>query len=136
MSLKEDQLSNKNAIFSEWIANYKELKLYTQQGLPRTLSADDLVDFKAPPEDWLKETRQQRARSGHAGKPAASQTQSTYTVQFDATTGQTDKENLVRALGKGQKGGPSATSSISLYIAWEQEGAARPANWKCASVRF
>ena len=71
--------------------------------------------------------------------PAGSQTPSTYTVQFDATSGNADKGNLVRALQKGQEGGPSATSSISLFIAWEREGAAsatRPPNWKCASIRF
>jgi hypothetical protein len=138
MSLKEAHLPHKESVFNEWIAKYKDLKPYTQQGMPRTLSADDLVGFNAPNEAWLSQTRPQRGRSGGAGKPPESQTPSTYTVQFDATSGTADKANLLTALKKGQKGGPSATSSISLFIAWEREGASAtaPAPWRCASIRF
>jgi hypothetical protein len=93
MSLTANQLTNKNAVFNEWIAKYPELKTYTQQGLARTLSADDLLGFTAPDAAWLNETKQQRARSGQAGKPTGSQTSSTYTVQFDATSGNADKNN-------------------------------------------
>jgi hypothetical protein len=131
MSPTANQLTNKNAVFNEWIAKYPELKTYIQQGLARTLSVADLLGFTAR---TLLGSKQPNNLS-----PAPSQTPSTYTVQFDPTTGNADKSNLVRALQKGQKGGPSATNSISLFIAWEQEGAAsatRPPNWQCASVRF
>jgi hypothetical protein len=134
MSLKEIALtlpSAKDSIFKELIAKNKDLDTYTYPGIPRTISADDLADFKAPDENWLSKTRPQRARTG-------GQTESTYTVEFDATSGSTDKENLKKALNKGQKGGPSATSSISLFVVWEQAvpNTNAPAPWKCALIKF
>jgi hypothetical protein len=150
MSPTADKLTNKSAVFNEWIAKYPELKNYTQQGLPRTLLADDLLGFTAPNAAWLEATKPPRARSRQIGtdqgmrtlSPEPAQNPSTYTVQFDAASGNADKANLVRALQKGQKGEPSATNSISLFVVWLQEGvtsAARQtetAPWKCASGEF
>jgi hypothetical protein len=150
MSLREDQLNNRTAVFNEWIAKYPELNTYTQPGIPRTLSADDLVGFTAPDAAWLEATKPPRPRSRQIGtdqgmktlSAVPAQTPSAYTVQFDAASGNTDKANLMKALGKGQKGGPSATNSISLFIVWVREGVestvrqTETAPWQCASVRF
>jgi len=95
MSLRVDQLNNKTAVFNEWIAKYPELKTYTQQGLRRTLSADDLVGFTAPDAAWLEATKPPRTRSRQIGtdqgmrtlSPEPAQTPSAYTVQFDGASG-------------------------------------------------
>jgi hypothetical protein len=132
MSLTEKELSSKNAVFDEWTTKYTQLKTYTQHGIApaRTISADDLVNFKAPDETWLKQTRQQRGRSGPAGKPKESQTESSYTVQFSKTSDLTD---VVQALRAGTKA-TGTSRIISLFIAWEQAGASAPSPWKCASI--
>lgn len=39
MSLKENQLGDHNAVFKEWIGKYSILKAYTQDGVPRQLTA-------------------------------------------------------------------------------------------------
>jgi hypothetical protein len=67
MSLTADKLTNKSAVFNEWIGKYPELKNYTQQGLPRTLSADDLLGFTAPNAAWREATKPPRARSRQIG---------------------------------------------------------------------
>jgi hypothetical protein len=139
MSLKEAQLSNKTAVFNEWITKYK-LETYTQPGMPRIISENDLMTFKGPDENWLKETRQQRARSGQTGElpdgmkyeTSGAQTQSTYTVQFDAKSEQKDIERVKDGLQKGINA-TGTTYNISLFIAWEQSLSNVPAPWKCAT---
>jgi|SoiMetStandDraft_2_1073263.scaffolds.fasta_scaffold207489_1 hypothetical protein len=132
MSLKEQQLASQSAVFNEWIEKHKELKPYAQEGIKpaRTIRADDLLGFKAPDETWLSKTRQQRERSGQAGKPVGSQTQSTYTVQFNKASDLTD---VVKALTAGANA-TGTTRMIPLYIAWEQAGTDAPPPSKCASI--
>jgi len=140
MSLKEAQLKDKTAVFNEWTKKYNKLQTYTQQGMPRTISANDLLSFQGPNEAWLKDTRPQRARSGQTGvepsgmkyETAGAQTESTYTVQFDPTS---EKEDLERVLDGLQKGinATGTTYTIPLFIAWEQAVSNTPAPCRCAT---
>ena len=60
MSLTEDKLTNKTAVFNEWIARYTELKPYTKDGVPRILKADSLSGFNppfGPVKTWIDEDR-------------------------------------------------------------------------------
>jgi hypothetical protein len=125
MSLKEAQLGNQTAVFNEWIAKHQKLKPFTQEGMPRTIRADDLTGFKKPDETWLSQTRQQRGRVGSA-------TPSTYTVVQFSNNDVTDVVSALQA-GKNAKG---TTRVIPLHIAWEQavEATNAPAPWKCASI--
>jgi hypothetical protein len=137
MSLREDQLSDANAVFDEWTTKYPFLKTFTQPGIPRTISAADLIGFTAPDEQWLSQTRPLRSRSRQVGtepsgmrvQTGGAETQSNYTVQFDPTTEQADKANIARGLPKGAQA-TGTTYQIKLYIAWEH--ADPPPPWNCA----
>ena len=59
MPLTEDKLTNKTAVFNEWIARYTELKPYTKDGVPRQLTANSLAGFNPPPgnqvvQKWIR----------------------------------------------------------------------------------
>lgn len=149
MSLRENQLTDQTAVLNEWIGRYSALKPYAKSGVLRQLTANSLSGFNPPfgaVQTSIDETfwgslrrtllgskqpnnnvpAQDKLASQLARKPPPP-------IRYSLTQHpETRIKPTLRALQKGQKGGPSATSSISLYIAWEQDGAARPPNWKCA----
>jgi hypothetical protein len=57
MSLTEDQVRDKKAVFKELIDRYQELKPFTDISRPgRSLRADSLEEFDPPPAHWLEKT--------------------------------------------------------------------------------
>ena len=73
MSLREDQLTNKNAVFNEWIGRYSVLKPYTKDGVPRQLTANSLSGFNPPfdrVQTWIDDIKKQRGRRGGTTDPA------------------------------------------------------------------
>jgi hypothetical protein len=109
MSLSENQLSNKKAVFNEWIGRYPALKPYTKDGVPRLLTEDSLSGFNAPPgnqlvQTWIDDIKKQRGRSGgttnQGTAPKTPLPPPTFTIQFDESNAEGDQTTLVKALQK------------------------------------
>ena len=139
MSLTEDKLTNKPAVFNEWIARYTELKPYTKDGVPRILKADSLSGFNppfGPVKTWIDDLKKQRGRSGGTTDPASAPKTPppplTFTIQFDAHNAQADKDKLVKALQNVKN-----SCDVLLYIAREKpDKTTEQAPWSIASVKL
>lgn len=141
MSLSENQLSNKKAVFNEWIGRYPALKPYTKDGVPRLLTEDSLSGFNAPPgnqqvQRWIDDIKKQRGRSGgttdQGATPKTPPPPPTFTIQFDESNADGDKTTLVKALQK-----KTNSCDVVLYIAREKpDKTTEQAPWSIACVKF
>jgi hypothetical protein len=141
MSLKENQLGDHNAVFKEWIGKYSILKPYTQDGVPRQLTANSLSGFNPPPgnqqvQKWIDDIKKQRGRSGGTtdpnSTPGTPAPPPTFTIQFDEKNAEADKTQLQKALQNIKN-----SCAVVLYIAREkQDKTTEQAPWSIACVKF